>query len=633
MKNKYTKLIMLLIIVVILSLIFTGNAFAQNTTMASWWAGSSTAMLTFLHWLAKMFLLIWYIPAIIAWKLMTNDFAYGHMINLDIYLWKMWNIMKNFANFFLWFYLIVIILKSFFKWEPGSVLKKDIPKLMIAGILIQLSRFVMWAIIDISTIMVMAVGAFPMEYFDTPAHQAQLKKSYCATPKTITVLKLSPDPKEMDANFSKELVPCDKSAIDNLLANANDMSGPLLYFGFSVLKFHEYDFLSSDTYSEWKMIYQQLMKSLIIIMFVIPLILLAIVNIVRLVYIWLWIIFSPFLVINNVFGGLFGKKEWWGSEMLKFSNVIGLIFQPVAIIWCLWLWLILVTSMSNMFTGNTAKPEEDLAKFSLVCESDYKSCTIQPLGEWMKGYGDFTVEGTMLKDSSTNSLQWWLGYIIVTFMTLFLLWALIKVWFSTSKLTKWITDWVFKFMKDTAQLTPVLPWWVSLWSVKKAWKDLQQFVTRPIIRADEQKVKEKLEWMFGLTGTDISSTFKQKLLKKANASGDGFRSAETFFQWLRKEMSDKQIKASFATSKDFRESVKEWVESPLGQTYLANIKWVINATDEDIKDFDKLIQNDKFKAFIDKHLSWSFTDYNSTEQIKEQAKDPMTDNIHTKTYG
>lgn len=37
--------------------------------------------------------------AIIAGKLMTNDFVYGAFMHMDIYLRKIRNIMKNFANF------------------------------------------------------------------------------------------------------------------------------------------------------------------------------------------------------------------------------------------------------------------------------------------------------------------------------------------------------------------------------------------------------------------------------------------------------------------------------------------------------------------------------------------------------
>jgi hypothetical protein len=37
--------------------------------------------------------------AIIAGKLMTNEFVYGSFMHMDKYLWTIWNIMKNFANF------------------------------------------------------------------------------------------------------------------------------------------------------------------------------------------------------------------------------------------------------------------------------------------------------------------------------------------------------------------------------------------------------------------------------------------------------------------------------------------------------------------------------------------------------
>jgi len=45
---------------------------------------------------------------------MTNDWVYGSVMHLDIYLWKIWNIMKNFANFMLVALVLVEIGKKAF---------------------------------------------------------------------------------------------------------------------------------------------------------------------------------------------------------------------------------------------------------------------------------------------------------------------------------------------------------------------------------------------------------------------------------------------------------------------------------------------------------------------------------------
>ncbi|MEI7562227.1 MAG: hypothetical protein WCJ39_00435 [bacterium] len=49
--------------------------------------------------------------AILAGKLMTNERVYGSFMHLDIYLWKIWNIIKNFSNFALMGLLLWEIIK------------------------------------------------------------------------------------------------------------------------------------------------------------------------------------------------------------------------------------------------------------------------------------------------------------------------------------------------------------------------------------------------------------------------------------------------------------------------------------------------------------------------------------------
>ena len=55
---------------------------------------------------------------VIAWNAMDNSLVYWSVFHLDLPLRQFWNIMKNFANYALWFVLLYHILKSLFtrKW-------------------------------------------------------------------------------------------------------------------------------------------------------------------------------------------------------------------------------------------------------------------------------------------------------------------------------------------------------------------------------------------------------------------------------------------------------------------------------------------------------------------------------------
>lgn len=109
-----------------------------------------------------LYLLIW--PALaLAGFALDNSMVYGSLFGLDAPLFLIWNIIKNIANFVLWFMVLFEILKNFFTTgESGKKAFEVIKKALIAGVLIQASWFLMWAIIDISTIATYSIGGMPI---------------------------------------------------------------------------------------------------------------------------------------------------------------------------------------------------------------------------------------------------------------------------------------------------------------------------------------------------------------------------------------------------------------------------------------------------------------------------------------
>lgn len=117
--------------------------------------------------LKMVYVLLWPLLVLAGWSL-DNTLVYGSFFHLDAPLWKFWNMMKNFANFTLWFLVLFAIIKSIFSnsWA-GSTDKDNTPlniikKTLIAGVLIQASWFLTSALIDVSTVATYAVGGLPL---------------------------------------------------------------------------------------------------------------------------------------------------------------------------------------------------------------------------------------------------------------------------------------------------------------------------------------------------------------------------------------------------------------------------------------------------------------------------------------
>jgi len=125
-------------------------------------APSTMALRETLNLVLKLIYLLLWPLLIVAGIALDNTLVYASVFHLDAPLWKFWNMMKNFANFALWFMVLFAIIKNLFmpkdeKW-PIDIIKKT----LIAGILIQASRFLMAAMVDISTIATYAVGWLPL---------------------------------------------------------------------------------------------------------------------------------------------------------------------------------------------------------------------------------------------------------------------------------------------------------------------------------------------------------------------------------------------------------------------------------------------------------------------------------------
>ncbi len=117
--------------------------------------------------LKVLYLLLWPL-LVLAGLALDNTLVYASVFKLDAPLRQFWNMMKNFANFTLGFMVLYAIIKSIFSntWQWSFKDEKSplgiIKVTLIAGILVQASRFLLAALVDISTIATYAIGGLPL---------------------------------------------------------------------------------------------------------------------------------------------------------------------------------------------------------------------------------------------------------------------------------------------------------------------------------------------------------------------------------------------------------------------------------------------------------------------------------------
>ena len=110
------------------------------------------------------YLILWPFVAL-AGLAMDNNLVYWSYLHLDAPLWKVWTIVKNLANFIIWFIFLYEILYYAIGVKRNMSKSKGpwalIKKVLIAGVWVQLSWFIMMVAVDISSVLTYTVGALP----------------------------------------------------------------------------------------------------------------------------------------------------------------------------------------------------------------------------------------------------------------------------------------------------------------------------------------------------------------------------------------------------------------------------------------------------------------------------------------
>ena len=99
---------------------------------------------------------------VVAWKLADNSFVYWEVFWFDAVLWQLWNIVKNLANFWLWFLFVYKIFEHLAINYDTKKVKDLLVSSLIAWVWIQASWFIMSALVDVSTIVTYWVWWLPI---------------------------------------------------------------------------------------------------------------------------------------------------------------------------------------------------------------------------------------------------------------------------------------------------------------------------------------------------------------------------------------------------------------------------------------------------------------------------------------
>lgn len=461
---------------------------------------------------------VWIILANLAGALMTNNILYWSFLHLDASLWALWNIMKNFANFALWFFVLFAIVRNIVSGPFGKDAGerkpiKVIQKTLVAGVLIQASWFLMWAVVDVSTIMTSAIWAFPSQFI---AWNSEFQWATLNATKLISKNnKIVINPKEKDivrfeTNAGALQTEEDtKSMLDTILPSHNSVSGPLMFLWISVFWFNDYEafWTAGDPNSAitdwWDLFLSIWLSGAILVFFTVMMFFIFLFNLFRLIMLWIIIPLLPIIILLKVFKL---ADKLWGSwkgldlwKLMDIKTILKLIFKPVLLVWALSLILVVLVLIKNIIAWN---------KTHSITFEDQWNIQIISQKEWSSELYTSTMKSDWIFDFSMTGVKDTFADIIVYLFGLFLIFLLVK--FSL-KLDTWISfidnalNKTFESLENTLKTLPIVPvWWWAVWisAIQEAFSsgNVSGMITRAVW-IDIAKQTDAINRILGLEGS------------------------------------------------------------------------------------------------------------------------------------
>lgn len=137
-------------------------AAGESVSLNSDFQEKATNWLQVFSFLNRWCYILLYPILFLAWLLVNNSFVYAEVFWFDTVLWQLRNIVRNLANYALWFVLLFKIFQYLTSGQKSSDLKKLLTSTLIAWIGIQASWFLLAVVIDVSNVLTYSVWWLPI---------------------------------------------------------------------------------------------------------------------------------------------------------------------------------------------------------------------------------------------------------------------------------------------------------------------------------------------------------------------------------------------------------------------------------------------------------------------------------------
>lgn len=513
--KKLIKIFFVILLIFIL-------AFAWTSFASTWGSVANNDLWEGINMLQKLINMIYLILRpflVVAWKFLSNDFVYGSAFGIDNVLWKLWQLTRTFANYMIWIVFIWSLFIYFFKSDSNYSWKKNIPRIVIASVVINASWFLLAVLIDISTILTLTAWSIWSQFnpwFEKNKNASTMLPIVINPDTSWSFLKIAwPDWQKYDAcikdkegkvknqpcvnflDWSYEIIWAQWSKkIEWIDTKSIEWSSAWMLI--SIFRSMNWIFLQDNSNNSSWIFIISFLKIFLFLLLLIPFAVLSVILIIRVLVLRVVIPLSPVI--------LWAFILWLFNSQIKnkFNDIMALIFQPAYIVLMLSIWFIFIQSLYAMIPTSKDWSEEkskNIIKqfwFTAKTNDAWKDKKTDEINLWSNWKSIFSIQTTYetWHWSNTNASDWknilsFISWIVVNIIWICILRSLVFMALKASSFTKKIADTTDKLSKQVASSAPILPWWHSLTSLNATKKHLESI---PQLKAQQQSHNLKNIW-------------------------------------------------------------------------------------------------------------------------------------------
>ncbi len=585
---------------------------------------------------------------IIAGTFLNNNVIYWSFLWMDTQLWKMWNVMRTFANYIIWFILLFSIFSLFMWWkfERFNPIKL-LPQLLIWAILVNASWFIIWTCIDLSNVLTYAVWTLPIKSAPDKIKE-EIKKqsitkvwikfqndknpilvgivdqsnkilpfcSFTADWNNLIVKWIKKEWKEKPENSDcvylckwnyYKLKPGQKISIWQCqwskVVPASAKPTIWLLWPFYSIYWWLLSLWKLVSFSWWSagiMIMEVLLKLIFLLVLIIPLIVLAIILVVRAVLLWLYIVISPFIFLFTPLKNIGWNLLW---EKWNLKNVCCMIFLPVFVVFALSMSVVFLSAV-NFSIWNNINWQKWFMEYLWIQDDWQWTVSIKPTDDdnW-----SITIHPDLKNSSSTFATNFsdydkFLTLVIKWVFWIWFMWIVVFTALKSCKITEKIASSAQRFSQNMLMSTPILP--VAKWqSIASLTQWIRQVESLPWVKQSSDFTNKIQPFIDELQRR--TSWVEKKSIENANVSA-----------WNINKVSyvPKEIETTIRNNKIYKDlmdkKINDVVKDKKWLTYIASQMWITSSKLKEIlnnidwnKKISDVLNDSKFKTSINKELT------------------------------